>query len=148
MPTTSPPTPAGPLRVVLVDDSDDLVFLVRGALERSGHFTVVAEAADGEQGVEAVRTTQPDVVLLDIAMPVMDGLQALPLIREACPSTIVVMLSGFGEQSGMPQRAMSMGANGYIHKDGRIKALPEQVRVIAASVVAQRAARRAREARA
>ena len=134
--------------VVLVDDSEDLLFLVRGALERSGYFRVVAEAADGERGVAAVTALQPDVVLLDIAMPVMDGLQALPLIREACPSTIVVMLSGFGDASGMPQKALSMGAHGYIHKDGRIQALPEQIRVIAASVIAQRAARRAREAQA
>lgn len=145
MPTNIPPTPAAPMSVVLVDDSEDLLFLVRSALERSGYFQVVAEAADGEQGVAAVGATQPDVVLLDIAMPVMDGLQALPLIQETCPTTIVVMLSGFGDASGMPQKAMSMGANGYIHKDGRIQALPEQVRVIAAGVVAQRAARRARE---
>jgi DNA-binding NarL/FixJ family response regulator len=148
MPANNSPAPAAPLTVVLVDDSEDLLFLVRTALERSGYFRVVAEAADGEQGVAAVSETQPDVVLLDIAMPVMDGLQALPLIREACPTTIVVMLSGFGDASGMPQKALSMGANGYIHKDGRIQALPEQVRVIAAGVVAQRAAHRARETRA
>ena len=149
MPMNISPSPKGrATTVVLVDDSEDLLFLVRGALERSGHFQVVAEAADGEQGVAAVSATQPDVVLLDIAMPVMDGLQALPLIREACPSTIVVMLSGFGDASGMPQKALAMGANGYIHKDGRIQALPEQIRVIASSVVAQRAARRARESRA
>jgi DNA-binding NarL/FixJ family response regulator len=143
-----PSTEGHPTTVVLVDDSEDLIFLVRGALERSGHFRVVAEAGDGEQGVAAVTALQPDIVLLDIAMPVMDGLQALPLIREACPTAIVVMLSGFGDASGMPQRALSMGANGYILKDGRIQALPEQVRVIAASAVAQRAARRAREAKA
>ena len=148
MPTNSPPLPASPISVVLVDDSEDLLFLVRSALERSGYFTVVAEAPDGEQGVAAASATQPDVVLLDIAMPVMDGLQALPLIRETCPETIVVMLSGFGDASGMPQKAMLLGAHGYIHKDGRIQALPEQVRVIAASVVAQRKARRAREAQA
>ena len=94
----------------------------------------MAEAADGEQGVAAVRASQPDLVLLDILMPVMDGLQALPLIRESCPTAIVVMLSALGDASGMPQRAMSMGANGYIHKDGRIQALPEQLRVIVGGV--------------
>ena len=56
------------------------------------------------------------------------------------------MLSALGDASGMPQRAMSLGANGYIHKDGRIQALPEQLRVIVGSATAQRAARRAREA--
>ena len=57
-------------------------------------------------------------------MPVMDGLQALPLIRDACPTAIVVMLSAFGDASGMPEQALGLGANGYIHKDGRIQALP------------------------
>lgn len=139
-------SPASPISVVVIDDSEDLLFLVRGALERSGQFSVVAEARDGEQGVLAVNASQPDLVLLDIAMPVMDGLQALPLIRENCPTAIVVMLSAFGDASGMPQKAMSMGAHGYIHKDGRIQALPEQLRVIVGGVTAQRAAQLAREA--
>ena len=142
MPTPSSPRPtADTISVVLVDDSEDLLYLVRGALERSGRFRIVAEAADGEQGVAAVAASRPDLVLLDIAMPVMDGLQALPLIREACPTAVVVMLSAFGDSSGMPQRAMD-GANGYIHKDGRIQALPEQLRVIVRSVTAERAATR------
>ena len=141
---TSPPT--SPVSVVAIDDSEDLLFLVRGALERSGQFEVVAVATDGEQGVEAVKNHQPDLVLLDILMPVMDGIQALPLIRHECPDAVVVMLSALGDASGMPQRALSLGANGYIHKDGRIQALPEQLRVIVGSATAERAARRAREA--
>ncbi len=143
--TASAPSSTATCNVVLVDDSEDLLFLVRGALERNGHFRVVAEAADGEQAITAVRDSRPDLVLLDIAMPVMDGLQALPLIRAAHPDAIVVMLSAFGDTSGMPERALSMGAHGYLHKDGRIQALPEQLRVIVGSVVAERTARHARE---
>ncbi|WP_051276115.1 response regulator transcription factor [Marmoricola sp. URHB0036] len=144
MPTTS--TPPEPVSVVAIDDSEDLLFLVQGALERSGQFHVVGTAADGEQGVAAVRAAQPDLVLLDILMPVMDGLSALPLIRQECPDAIVVMLSALGDATGMPQKAMSLGANGYIHKDGRIQALPEQLRVIIGGAMAERAARKAREA--
>ena len=144
MPTT--PTPPAPVSVVAIDDSEDLLFLVQGALERSGQFRVVATAADGEQGVAAVRAAQPDLVLLDILMPVMDGMSALPLIRQECPDAIVVMLSALGDATGMPQKAMSLGANGYIHKDGRIQALPEQLRVIIGGAMAERAARKAREA--
>jgi DNA-binding NarL/FixJ family response regulator len=140
--TTSPATP---ISVVAIDDSEDLLYLVRGALERSGQFQVVAEAPDGKQGLAAVREAKPDLVLLDILMPVMDGITALPLIRSECPDTIVVMLSALGDASGMPQKAMSLGANGYIHKDGRIQALPEQLRVIVGSAMAERAARKARE---
>jgi two-component system chemotaxis response regulator CheB len=144
MPTT--PTPPAPVSVVAIDDSEDLLFLVQGALERSGQFHVVGTAPDGEQGVAAVRAAQPDLVLLDILMPVMDGMSALPLIRQECPDAIVVMLSALGDATGMPQKAMSLGANGYIHKDGRIQALPEQLRVIIAGAMAERAARKAREA--
>lgn len=142
--TSSPSPAATTISVVLIDDSEDLLFLVRGALERSGKFRIVAEAGDGEQGVVAVAASQPDLVLLDIAMPVMDGLHALPLIRDECPTAVVVMLSAFGDSSGMPQRALAMGASGYIHRDGRIQALPEQLRVIVRAVTAERAARGAR----
>ena len=128
----------------MIDDAEDLRPLVRMALERSGRFRVVAEAADGAQGVDAVRVSQPDLVLLDIAMPVMDGLQALPLVAEACPTAIVVMLSGFGDASEIGTRALDLGAAGYIQKGGRLQALPEQLRVIVGSTNAERAARRAR----
>src|SRR4051794_25259677 len=147
MPTTSRSSGSGsPIRVVAIDDSEDLLFLVRDALERSGQFAVVAEAGDGEEGIAAVRAHRPELVLLDILMPVMDGLHALPVIREECPDAVVVMLSALGDASGMPQKAMALGANGYIHKDGRTQALPEQLRVIYSSAMAERAARRAREA--
>lgn len=144
MPDSSP-SGAPTITVVLVDDSEDLLALVCGALERTGRFEVVGEATDGEQGVAAVGDSQPDVVLLDIAMPGMDGLQALPLIRDRCPEAVIVMLSALGDVSGMPQRALSMGAHGYIHKDGRIQALPEQLSVIVRGVYAERAARRAKD---
>src|SRR3954471_439433 len=111
---------AGPIRVVVVDDSYDLRLLVRLALEREADFTIVAEAADGSAGVEAVGAHKPHLVLLDIAMPVMDGLQALTLIREECPGSIVVMLSAFTGSSGAIDRAMGLGAHGYIEKGGGV----------------------------
>ena len=125
----------------MIDDSEDMRVLLGVALERSGEFSVVAEAADGVEGVAAVKAFQPDLVLLDIAMPVMDGMQALPLIRDECPTAVVVMVSAFGDSSGLPQRAMALGANGYICKGaGHLRALPEQLRVIVAAVTAERAA--------
>ena len=125
----------------MIDDSEDMRVLLKVALERGGDFRIVAEAADGEQGVDAVRAFQPDLVLLDIAMPVMDGMQALPLIRVECPTAVVVMVSAFGDSSGLPQRAMALGASGYICKGGgHLRALPEQLRVIVAAVIAERAA--------
>jgi len=115
---------ASPIRVVLVDDSADLRSLVRMTLDREPDFTVVAEAADGASGVEAVAAYKPHLVLLDIAMPVMDGLQALTLIREDSPGSIVVMLSAFTGSSGAIDRALALGAHGYIEKGGGV---PEMI---------------------
>ena len=83
------------LRVLVADDLEDSRFLVRRFLERSGKFVVVAEATNGKQAVEMVEKHTPDLALLDLAMPVMDGLEALPLVRKVSPSTTVVVLSAF-----------------------------------------------------
>jgi signal transduction histidine kinase/ActR/RegA family two-component response regulator len=103
------------LRTVLVDDTPDIRLLLRAALEGSGRFTVVAEAGDGAAGVRAVGAAQPDVVLLDLAMPLLDGLEALPLIRAAAPGARVVVLSGF-ESATMRRRAHAAGAHVYLQK--------------------------------
>ena len=84
-----------PVRVVIVDDTYDLRELLRLALTRGG-MEVVGEAGDGLAGIEAVRLEKPDVVLLDLSMPVMDGLEALPSIRRLVPAAKIIVLSGFG----------------------------------------------------
>jgi len=122
-----------PCRVVVVDDSEDLRFLVRMALDQHASFTVVAEAGDGAAGVAAVVEHEPDVVLLDIAMPVMDGIQALSLIREKLPDTKVVMLSAFGMTGEVARLALSLGAHGYIEKADLVSRLPRQLRDIVRS---------------
>jgi signal transduction histidine kinase len=107
-------TTAPPMRVVVVDDTADLRDLLRLALTRGG-FDVVGEAGDGREGIEVVARHRPDVVLLDLAMPVMDGIEALPRIRARCPEATIVVLSGFGAQQ-MSARALEAGADGYVQK--------------------------------
>ena len=124
----SPPSKVKSL--VLVDDSEDLRLLLRMALQRDDEFRVVGEAANGEAGLAAALQCHPDVVLLDIAMPVMDGLQALPLIREACPDTVVVMLSAFGPKYGLQHQARLLGAHGYILKGARMEQVLVELREI------------------
>lgn len=102
-------------RVLLADDVGELRALVRLTLERSGEFVVVAEAGNGAEAVEAAAHELPDLVLLDVSMPVMDGLEALPLILEAAPETQVVMLSGFAEER-LGAEARKLGALAYVEK--------------------------------
>lgn len=101
--------------VLLADDVAALRRLVRLALEGSGRFQVVAEAATGLEAVERARAAQPELVLLDLSMPEMDGLEALPRVLEAAPRAHVVVLSGFNHVRMAPL-AKRQGASAYLEK--------------------------------
>lgn len=115
-----------PLRVVIIDDTADLRELMRIALVRGG-MQVVGEAGDGMAGIEAVRTHSPDVVLLDLSMPVMDGLTALPSIRALVPQARVIVLSGFGAGQ-MSERALELGADSYLQKGASLGRVLDRIR--------------------
>jgi CheY-like chemotaxis protein len=104
-----------PLRVLLVDDAADIRMVLRTLLDRKFGCKVVGEAEDGAAGVDMAKELQPDVVVLDLAMPVMDGLQALPMIRVAAPNAKVIVLSGF-DKSRMEVTALGAGADAYVEK--------------------------------
>lgn len=104
-----------PFRVVLVDDMVELRQLIKLTLERSGRFEVVGQAGNGREGIDVAGATEPDLVLLDISMPVMDGLEALPVICRTVPSATVVMLSGFSE-ARLGAEAAAGGATAYLEK--------------------------------
>ena len=101
-------------KVLVVDDYDDVRMLLRIKLEGLG-YDVVGEAADGHEAVHLAATHRPDLVLLDVAMPRMDGLEALPLIRQAVEGVKVVVLSGF-DQGAMAEKALEAGAVRYVEK--------------------------------
>jgi CheY-like chemotaxis protein len=131
------------LSVLVVDDSDDLRELISMVIERHPRgWHVVATAAEGEQAVAEARSSQPDLVLLDIAMPVMDGLQALPLIRQAAPDARVVMLSGYPYETAGPG-ALDAGAHGYLEKSDLVHNLIPRLETILEQVTRDEAADRA-----
>jgi DNA-binding NarL/FixJ family response regulator len=105
----------GVCRVVLADDMDDLRFLLALSLERAGGFEIVGHATNGVEAIDQARETQPDVLVLDLAMPVMDGMQAIPEIREVSPNTKIVMLTGF-DSGRLSDQAVSLGAHAYLEK--------------------------------
>ncbi|MFP5309886.1 MAG: response regulator [Actinomycetes bacterium] len=109
-------------RALIVDDAAPLRLLLRHLLQETGRYEVVAEAGTGTEAVEAVRAHHPDVVLLDLSMPVMDGLTALPLIREASPTTRVVVLTGYAATSAR-SAALAAGADGFVEKGTRPAAI-------------------------
>lgn len=112
--TSLPDLVSGQVRVLVVDDTPSLRVLTRLALQDSG-FLVVGEAGDGLAAVEQARRLRPDLVLLDLAMPVMDGLEALPLLRDVLPGVKVVIVSGFDRQA-MESQVVEAGADGYLQK--------------------------------
>jgi DNA-binding NarL/FixJ family response regulator len=103
-----------PCRLLVADDVVYFRTLLRYALDPQ-RFEIVAEAGDGSEAVEAAARTRPDVAILDLSMPVMDGLQAIPKILEASPDTKILVLSGF-EAELMEDRAMKLGAHAYLEK--------------------------------
>ena len=78
-------------RVLVVDDTPEIRYVLRALLGGSRNLDVIAEARDGREAISLARSHQPDVIVLDVSMPIMDGFEALPHITVAAPESIVVM---------------------------------------------------------
>ncbi|MGW4348007.1 response regulator [Streptomyces sp. NPDC004690] len=109
-PHTSPPAGPTPLRVIVADDNPVVRAGLTALLSGRADITVAAEAADGRAAWEAARRHRPDVVLLDVRMPGVDGLAALPYLVQIAP---VVMLT-YSRESEIVQEALRRGAGGYL----------------------------------
>ncbi|WP_116113607.1 response regulator transcription factor [Amycolatopsis ruanii] len=118
------------IRVLLADDEAMIRAGVAAILSADGDIEVVAEAGDGREAVEQARRTRPDVALVDIRMPRLDGLAAAEEIRGLLPGTGVIMLTTFGEDAYI-ERALAGGASGFLLKSGDPRELLAGVHAVA-----------------
>jgi DNA-binding NarL/FixJ family response regulator len=119
------------IRLLLADDEAMIRAGVKAILAADPGIAVVAEAANGREAVEQARSHRPDVALLDIRMPQLDGLAAAAEIRRAAPDTAIVMLTTFGEDDYIA-RALGEGASGFLLKSGDPRELIAGVHAVAA----------------
>ncbi|MFD8557619.1 response regulator [Streptosporangium canum] len=118
------------IRVLLADDEAMIRAGVRAILAVDPEIEVVAEAGDGREAIDLVLSHRPDVVLLDIRMPRMDGLSAVAELRRVAPGTAVVMLTTFGEDDYIA-RALGEGAGGFLLKSGDPRELLAGIHAVA-----------------
>jgi two-component system, NarL family, response regulator LiaR len=111
-----------PLRVIIADDDPFARRVIKGALQAAG-MIVVAEAKDGHEAVELGVHYRPDVVLIDVVMPELDGILATRRIVRQVPDQLVVVLTGV-EEDELGLLALEAGAVGFLSKDADIDALP------------------------
>lgn len=119
-----------PVRTVLIDDHPALRAGVRAVLEQTGRIEVVAEASDGERGVEICQRLEPNVVLLDMEMPGMDGIAVAERLRELAVPTRVLAYSAY-DDAAYVTAMLQAGAAGYVTKDKPMSLVAEAVEAVA-----------------
>ena len=119
-----------PIRILLADDHTVVRDGLRALLEKQPDLAVVAEAADGRDSVRLAEEHAPDVVIMDIAMPNMNGIEATRRISASCPKTAVVILSLHQDESYV-LRSLKAGAKGYLLKDSLRSDVIDAIRSVA-----------------
>jgi DNA-binding NarL/FixJ family response regulator len=104
-----------PTRVLLVDDHEVVRYGLRSLLEASAGYTVCGEAADGRAGVELADSLRPDIVVMDIGMPELNGFEATRQVLERCPQTRILILS-MHQSDQLVKEVLAAGAHGYVLK--------------------------------
>jgi DNA-binding NarL/FixJ family response regulator len=121
------PTAVDSIGVLICDDSDALRQLLRIAVNLDGELHVAGEARDGQEAIGQAELLQPDVILLDLSMPVRTGLDALPRIRSVAPAAQVIVLTGLSG-SIVKAACLDAGAHGFLEKGSKLDTITETIK--------------------
>jgi len=121
-----------PLRVLVVDDNQSIRRAIRQLLQTQVDIEVIGEAVDGIDAIRKTRTYRPDVILMDLAMPTMNGFEAVRQIKKESPTTQVLFLSQL-DSDAFTREALAVGASGYILKSNASKQLIPAVKEVRAA---------------
>ena len=132
--TGGPVEDAAPIRVLLVDDHSVVRMGLRAFFDMLDDIEVVGEASDGSEGVAMARRLKPDVVLMDLLMPNMDGITAIGRIKAELPETEIVTMTSFIEEEKVTS-ALEAGASGYVLKDAEADEVAQAIRAAFAGEV-------------
>ena len=117
------------IKVLLVDDVKDLRTLFRRILDDDEEIEIVGEAADGIEAIDRAQELQPDVVVLDLAMPRLDGLRAIPRLRHVAPDTKILIMTAFSSRQ-LSERALRACASAILDKGASLKELMKAVHAV------------------
>ena len=121
-----------PTRVFLCDDNVDLRLMLNYGIAEHDDLEIVGEAGDGAAGVEGVAESRPDVVLLDLAMPVMDGLETIPQLHALRIGTRIIVLTGY-DNDALAADAIGRCASRYLSKSASMDDIVSVIREVAAA---------------
>ncbi|HEV7746322.1 MAG TPA: response regulator transcription factor [Pyrinomonadaceae bacterium] len=119
------------IRIIIADDHPIVRQGLRQVIEREADLNILAEAADGEAALEQIVALKPEVAVLDLDMPLMDGLELLRVLRERALAVAVIMLTVHREEAFF-NRALELGAQGYMLKDSALADIVNGIRAVAA----------------
>lgn len=116
-------------RLIIADDSEPTRYVLQEVLQ--GDYAIVASVGDGKAAVEATQRLKPELVLLDVSMPLVDGFEAARQIKELCPGTLLIFISEHRERV-YAEAAFSLGGSGYVVKSKMIAELAPAIREVLA----------------
>lgn len=120
-------------RLVVVDDIPEIRYLLKMLLALEPSCTVVGEASNGAEAIEIVEKTQPEVVVLDLEMPILDGWHALPQLRRVAPTSNIIVFSSTEIDTRLEKRLTNLGATRFVRKGGDPSLIVEAIREVAQS---------------